>query len=337
MNVARALRFHANLPLKFWGDYVLTAADLINRLPNPLLGNLTPYQKLLGHPPSYQHLKSFGCLCYASTLTRNKSKFDPRAKACIFLGYPFGTKGYKLYDLSNKNVFLSRDVIFKESVFPFKQWLPKFVPSSSSISHNMFPSQPSLPESIPSISAEFSLPFNPVDTAVPPDEILDLVHPDLDTSPPIPTAPPDFSNLAAPLLDLPVVRRSTRSHKPPSYLHDYHCNLASTTILNHHCNLASASLIPSHDSIDSPGILYPLSSTLSYSKLSNAHRAFSIALSIAKEPTLYAEALPDPLWQAAMKAKIDALQANKTWVMTKLPPGEVPIGYTKLSLELMAP
>ena len=27
-----------------------------------------------------------------------------------------------------------------------------------------------------------------------------------------------------------------------------------------------------------------------------------------------------------MKAKIDALQANKTWVMSKLPPSKVPIG-----------
>ena len=83
LNVARALRFHANLPLKFWGDCVFTTTYLINRFRSPFLGNLTPYQKLLGHSPSYHHLRSFGCLCYASTLTRNISKFDPKAKACI--------------------------------------------------------------------------------------------------------------------------------------------------------------------------------------------------------------------------------------------------------------
>ena len=36
--------------------------------------------------------------------------------------------------------------------------------------------------------------------------------------------------------------------------------------------------------------------------------------------------MTDPLWQAAIKAEIDALQANNTLVMTKLPPGKILIG-----------
>ena len=130
------------------------------------------------------------------------------------------------------------------------------------------------------------------------------------------------ATVSFPLPELPPVRRSSRTYKPPSYLHDYHCNLASAHVL------ATASLPQSHDSSisDSLGILYPLSSSLSYDRLSTSHSAFAIALTVAKEPTSCAHALSDPLWQAAMKAEINILQDNNTWVMTKLPLGKVPIG-----------
>lgn len=37
----------------------------------------------------------------------------------MFLGYPFGIKGYKLFDLSTNTIFVSRDVVFHEHIFPF--------------------------------------------------------------------------------------------------------------------------------------------------------------------------------------------------------------------------
>jgi len=36
----------------------------------------------------------------------------------MFIGYPFGKKGWKVYDIETGEVFVSRDVIFHEAVFP---------------------------------------------------------------------------------------------------------------------------------------------------------------------------------------------------------------------------
>lgn len=179
--MAIALRVQANLPLKFWGDCVLIATYLINKLPSPLLNNVTSYEKLLGHSPSYAHLRIFGCLCFASTLSRDRTKFDARAKPCLFLGYPFATKGYKVYDLATKTCFLSRKVVFKESIFPFKHCISKsksfFIPSS----HSMFPSQLVIPDSSLSFSSAEFTPYLTTDLAVPPDEFPNLFYHDSDS------------------------------------------------------------------------------------------------------------------------------------------------------------
>lgn len=46
-------------------------------------------------------------------------KFEPRATQHVFIGYPFGTKGYKVLSLIAKKIHVSRDVSFHENVFPF--------------------------------------------------------------------------------------------------------------------------------------------------------------------------------------------------------------------------
>ena len=43
---------------------------------------------------------------------------------CVFLGYPFGVKGYQVMDLHTHSVFISRSVQFHESIFPFQSQVP---------------------------------------------------------------------------------------------------------------------------------------------------------------------------------------------------------------------
>lgn len=57
-------------------------------------------------------------MCYAHRRSRDKDKFGDRSRKCIFVGYPYCKKAWQLYDLTTKDFFSSRDVVFSESKFP---------------------------------------------------------------------------------------------------------------------------------------------------------------------------------------------------------------------------
>lgn len=95
LSVARALRFHANISIRFWGSCVLTATHIINRTPTMSNKGATPNDMLFGKPSNYDHLKVFGCLCYVLTTSKQHDKFGKRAYICVFLGYTQGQKDVK--------------------------------------------------------------------------------------------------------------------------------------------------------------------------------------------------------------------------------------------------
>ena len=116
---------------------------MINRTLTPLLQNKTPYTFLYAKPIDYQFLKVFGSLCFASTLTSRINKFSPRAKACVFVSYSPGIKGYKVYDIVSKHFFFSRDLICHETIFPFHNVSISSDTTSDSFSDLVLPKPPS--------------------------------------------------------------------------------------------------------------------------------------------------------------------------------------------------
>ncbi|CAL1398408.1 unnamed protein product [Linum trigynum] len=302
LNVARSLKFQSGLPLSFWGDFVLHAAYLINRTPTPLLDHKSPYEMLYHIPPDYMSLRVFGFLAYATTVGGHKTKFDPRARKSVFLGIPTGIKGFKLLDIDSHQVFISRDVLFHETILPFKQpsptnstTVPPEHPSSSVLDDDvlLFPSTDA-----PSNSS------TPAANHYPSDSDSENDQPSSHSSP--------YPSSHSP---------SPSSHSP--YHHSSSSSIPSSS---------AKPVVPSRKSTRVPVFpkkyddFYVGSVQVSMSHLTPPQQHFALTLLTNEEPVSYAEAARDPRWNAAMNEEFSALQANDTWDITDLPGGVKPIG-----------
>lgn len=102
LEVARSLMFTMGVPNYLWGDAVLTACYLINRLPTSTLKFKTPIEILQQLYPMSRFFSSlppkvFGCVAFVHDKDHHKSKLDPRSLKCVFLGYSPTQKGYKCF------------------------------------------------------------------------------------------------------------------------------------------------------------------------------------------------------------------------------------------------
>ena len=85
---------------------------MINCSPSIAIEKKTPQEIWSGSPATYSDLKIFGCPAYAHV---DNGKLEPRSMKCIFLGYKYSVKGYKLWCPETKKLVISRDVIFYET------------------------------------------------------------------------------------------------------------------------------------------------------------------------------------------------------------------------------
>jgi hypothetical protein len=77
---------------------------------------MTPEEKFTGKKADVSHLKVFGCIAYVHVPDEKRSKLDPKAEKCIFIGYSSKQKRYRCFNPSTRKLQMSKDVVFDEMV-----------------------------------------------------------------------------------------------------------------------------------------------------------------------------------------------------------------------------
>uniref|UniRef100_H3H8R5 Integrase catalytic domain-containing protein n=1 Tax=Phytophthora ramorum TaxID=164328 RepID=H3H8R5_PHYRM len=117
VTIGRSMLHHAKLDKCFWAEAAMTAIYVTNRLPSLKVEHKTPFEIVYKSKPSVKHMRVFGCQTYILTPKEKRRKWDPKARAGLFLGYEEVSKAYRLYDIEAGQVVVSRDVNFDESAF----------------------------------------------------------------------------------------------------------------------------------------------------------------------------------------------------------------------------
>ncbi|XP_077237322.1 uncharacterized protein LOC143878999 [Tasmannia lanceolata] len=289
------LLIQMGVPKTYWGDALLTARLLANRLPSSILGGSSPFALLHPqHDPFPLTPRVFGCVCFVHNLGPELDKLDPRAERCIFLGYSRTQKGYWCHSPRLRRSFVSADVTF----FEFESYfITPHEDCPAVLDSNIPLPRLALPDPIPSPSSSPPLPvpescmpspFSAPPLSVPPSSTFYEPSSSLKA----PEAPPP-----APTKTYQRKSKST-SHQPPPAPSASQPEITTTS-----------SQVP----VDSPiasrtrshSTAHPISSVVSYDSLTPMFQSFVSSLSSVFVPQSLPAALDHPGWSAAMDLEME--------------------------------
>ena len=116
---------YSTLPISFWGYALETTSYLLNLVPSKSVPK-TPVELWNGRKPSMRYLHIWGCPTHV--LKGKFDKLEAKTEACLFVGYPKGTRGGLFYSQKDNKVFVSTN-----ARYPEEDYVENFKPRSRTI------------------------------------------------------------------------------------------------------------------------------------------------------------------------------------------------------------
>ena len=114
------------LPQNLWGEAILSSNYILNKLPKKKT-NKTSYELWKGRKHSYKFLNVWGCLAKVVVPIPKRTKIEPKAVDCVFIGYAHNSIAYRfliykldILDLHVNTIIESRNASSFEEIFPYK-------------------------------------------------------------------------------------------------------------------------------------------------------------------------------------------------------------------------
>ncbi|GJY44467.1 putative ribonuclease H-like domain-containing protein [Tanacetum coccineum] len=115
IKAARTMLADSLLPTTFWAEAVNTACYVQNRVLVTKPHNKTPYELLLGRPPSISFMRPFGCPVTILNTLDPLGKFDGKADEGFLVGYSINSKAFRVFNTRTRKVEENLHINFLEN------------------------------------------------------------------------------------------------------------------------------------------------------------------------------------------------------------------------------
>ncbi|KAL9995478.1 putative RNA-directed DNA polymerase [Helianthus debilis subsp. tardiflorus] len=352
LEITRALLIESQVPKSFWPEAVATATYLINHLPTKILKLKTPLEtlsKLTKVPPALTlPPRVFCCSAFVHIPKTDRTKIDPCAEKCVFVGYGINKKGYRCYNPKTKHMHTTMDCDFLETQYYYSpqhsgqgekaysdtlSWLQPVPFQKKEITHSTLDesfSYPSAPEdpvtsapvfmnNPPNLISEVSNSTNTSNETINVSNASDAVdEPVLYSNETI-----DVSN-ASDAVDEHVLSSNDVTKDGQTEAPEIYEEATERYVLPPRTNRGVPPMryTPKKEARSSR---YPMAN-IAKGNLSQEAKAFITSLYSEEVPTTVEQALISKNWKEAMKTEMDALMKNSTWEKCIISKGKNPVG-----------